>query len=67
MKGRFCRLSAKKRDGGIIVVGTRVESWMEMSYNQNDVILLPFSHRFSRLYTEFIVYVILEEQSQLAK
>ena len=31
MKGRFCRLPAKKRDDGIIVVGTRVESWMEMS------------------------------------
>ena len=54
MKGRFCRLSARKRDDGIIVVGTRAEPWMEMSYNQNDVVLLPSSHRFSRLYAEFI-------------
>ena len=50
----FARLSAKRREDGIIVVGTRAEAWMEMSYNQREVILLPYSHRISRLYTQFI-------------
>ena len=36
------------------VVGTRTEKWMEISYNRKNSILLPFSHRFSKLYAEFI-------------
>ena len=42
------------RDDGVIIVGTRAEAWMEMSYNKREVMLLPFAHPISKLYTRFI-------------
>ena len=36
------------------MVGSRAEEWLEMSYNNCEVILLPYKHRFSRLYVEFV-------------
>ena len=53
-KGRFKRLCPRTREDGIIVVGGRVEKWLEISYNKNDLILLPYEHRFARLYAEYI-------------
>lgn len=38
----------------IYVVGGRGERWIEMSHNKNEVTLLPYDHRFSRLYAEHI-------------
>ena len=51
---RLKRLGPKKQDNGIIVVGQRIEYWMRATYNQQDMILLPYDHRFSRLYVELI-------------
>ena len=53
-RGRFRRLCPRVREGGIIVVGGRAEKWLEMSYNQREVPLLPFRHELSRLYAKHI-------------
>ena len=50
-KGRFKCLNLLKRDDEIFIVKGRTGSWNELSYNE-DVILLPKGHRFSRLYAE---------------
>ena len=44
----------KKNDQGTYVVGGLGERWIEMSHNKNEVILLSYDHRFSRLYAEHI-------------
>ena len=54
MEKEFARLSPRKRQDEIWIVGTRAEKWMEASYNHKYQILLPFKHRFSRLYAEFV-------------
>ena len=54
IKGKFKRLCPRTREDGIIVVRSRAAKWMQMSYNQHEVILLAHDHRFSRLYTEHI-------------
>ena len=48
------RLNPRLNEEGIYVVGSRCEKWIEMSYNNKEVILLPHSHRFYRLYVENI-------------
>ncbi|XP_068756918.1 uncharacterized protein [Montipora capricornis] len=53
-KGRYKRLCPRKNTDGIYVVGGRGERWIDMSHNKNEVILLPYDHRFSRLYSEHI-------------
>ena len=52
--GKYKRLCPRKRDDGIYVVGERARGWMEISYNKSEIILLPYGHRFSRLYAEHI-------------
>ena len=52
-KGKYKRLWPRKNTDGTYVVGGREERWIEMSHNKNGI-LLPFDHRFSRLYTEHI-------------
>ena len=54
LSGKFKRLCPRKRDDGIYVVGGRARGWVEMSYNKSEIILLPYEHRFSRLYAENI-------------
>ena len=51
---KYINLSPQRREDGVWVVGTRTEKWMEISYNRKNSILLPFGHRFSKLYAEFI-------------
>lgn len=53
-EGKYKRLCPRLREDEIYVVGDRATRWMEMSYNKNEVILLPYEHRFSRLYAEYI-------------
>ena len=36
------------------MVGGQGERWIEMSHNKNEVMLLPYDHQFSRLYSEHI-------------
>ena len=52
---KFRRLGAKKRNDGIIVVGARMESWMKSCYKE-DMVLLPYEHKFSKLYVESVHY-----------
>lgn len=52
--GKFRRLCARKRDDGIIVVGGRILKSAESSYDEQELILMPYSHRMSRLYAERI-------------
>ena len=53
-KGRYKRLCPRKNTDHIYMAGGRGERWIEMSHNKNEVILLPYDHRFSRLYPEHI-------------
>ena len=52
--GKFNRLSAKMREDGIIVASARIEAFMRLSYNELVLLLLPYGHRLSILYTKFI-------------
>ena len=52
--GGYKRLCLRRRDDGIYVVGGRGQRWMEMSYNKQELVLLPYEHRFSRLYAEHV-------------
>ncbi|XP_068739026.1 uncharacterized protein [Montipora capricornis] len=52
--GKYKRLCPRLRKDGIYVVGGCATRWMEMSYNKSEVILLPYEHRFSRLYAEYV-------------
>ena len=52
--GKFRRLCPKIRTDGVMVVGGRVERWVEMSYNQREVPLLPQKHNISVLYAKFV-------------
>ena len=51
-KGKFSRLCARKREDGIIVVGGRIPKSCEASYDEQELLLMPFDHRVSRLYAE---------------
>ena len=53
-KGKYKRLCPRKRNDGIYIVGGRSQRWVEMSYNKQELILLPYGHRFSKLYAEHI-------------
>ena len=53
-KGGYKRLCPRRCDDGIYVVGGRGQRWMEMSYNKHELVLLPYEHRFSRLYAEHV-------------
>ena len=53
-KGRYKRLCPIKNTDGIYVVGGQGERWIEMSHNKNEVMLHPYDHRFSHLYSEHI-------------
>ena len=54
MKEKCVRLCPRKRDDGVWVVGSRADKWVEITYNHEESILLPYEHRFTRLYVEFV-------------
>ena len=54
LKTRYVRLSPYRHPDGIIVVGRRAEKWMNISYNKEALILLPYNHPVARLYTQQI-------------
>ena len=54
MKSKYVRLFPQKLENGLWVVSGRTGNWMEISYNKQNVALLPFNHKFSRLYGEFV-------------
>ena len=43
-QGQFKRLCPKICKDGVVVISGRVEKWMEISYDNQDLILLPYSH-----------------------
>ena len=53
-KGKYRRLCPKIREDKVIVVGGRAQNWMELSYNKQEVPLLPYQHPFARLYAEHV-------------
>ena len=50
----YRRLCPRLRDDGIYVIRGRAEKWLQIGYNKEDIILLPYQHRFARLYCEYI-------------
>ena len=48
------RLCPKIREDGVVVISGRVEKWMKISYDHQDLILLPYSHPLSKLYAEYV-------------
>ena len=54
MKERYINLGPQKGNDDIWVVGTRASKWVEITYNNRVVVLLPYRHRFSKLYAIFI-------------
>ena len=54
MKNGFPRLAPLQIEDGSWVLGTRTKKWMEMSYNNKFVYLLPYKHHFSKLYATFV-------------
>ena len=50
LKHRLVKLSPKRQPNGLITVGHRMEKWMQMSYNNNKLLLLPYDHPMAKLY-----------------
>ena len=53
-RNKFSRLGAYCRNDGIIVVGSRLSRNNIMSYDNEELVLLPYGHKMSRLFVEFI-------------
>jgi len=51
-RGDFVRLNPRTRKDGIVVVGGRAEKWMDISYDNKELPLLPKDNRLSLLVTE---------------
>lgn len=50
LKQKYVKLSPKRQADGLITVGHRMEKWMQMSYNNNKLLLLPYDHPLAKLY-----------------
>ena len=46
-KEKYKRLCPRKHNDGIYTVGGCSQRWMEMRYNKQELILLPYEHCFS--------------------
>ena len=53
-KEKLKRLCPTTTEDGILVVGARMNEWVEMSYNRRELPLLPYKHRISLLYVEYV-------------
>jgi hypothetical protein len=54
IKGRFASLSAGVVFDGVIIVGSRVKKWIDISYDNQELPLLSGDHPLSKLYVEKI-------------
>ena len=54
LKKKYKRLGAKRRTDGVIIICGRIEAWMKASYNNQEMILLPYEHPLSRLYVVMV-------------
>ena len=53
LQGEMKRLCPTTRNDGVIVVGGRVEKLFRFIYDNEALVLLPYNHRFSRLFAEY--------------
>ena len=53
-KGELKRLVSQIRDDGIIVVGGRYAKLYDVSLFDNELVILPYSHRFTKLFVEYM-------------
>ena len=53
-KGKLKSLRPTTTEDGILVVGARMNEWVEMSYNRRELPLLPYKHRLYLLYVEYV-------------
>ena len=51
---RINRLCPSQEPDGIIEIGGRVERCVLISYDNQKLVLLPYNHRFSRLFAEHV-------------
>ena len=54
MNSEFVKLCPRKRTDGIWVVGSRSRKWVEITYNHEEPIFLPYHKAFTKLYVEFV-------------
>ena len=47
---KFKRLGPWMNESGLIVVGERLTEWFKMPWNQQELVLLPYRHKFTFLY-----------------
>ena len=52
--GKYKNLGVRQNESGVLVTSGRFENWMLMTYDEQELILLPSGHRFARLYGEHI-------------
>ena len=52
--GKHKRLGVTMKDNGLLSTSVRAEKWMEMTCDNQELILLPHNHQFTRLYAEHI-------------
>lgn len=52
LKGDFNRLCPTTNEDGIVVVGGRAEKWFRHRFDKETLVLLPYQHRFTKLYAE---------------
>ncbi|XP_038055193.1 uncharacterized protein LOC119727400 [Patiria miniata] len=50
----YAKLCPKVRDDGVMVVGARAERHVHFSHNRQEVPLLPYHHKFSKLYATHV-------------
>ncbi|MPC10935.1 hypothetical protein E2C01_003579 [Portunus trituberculatus] len=53
-ENHYCWLGPVMRKDGIITVGEHIPKWLKDNYNQNEYILLPPNHAFTRLYVRLL-------------
>ena len=53
-QGELKRLCPVIREDGVVVVTGRVEKWFKYRYDDEELVVLPYNHRLSRLFAEYI-------------
>ena len=51
---KYKRLAPQISEKGVWMVGSRMENWVEFTYDNLTVPILPYNNRFSKLYAEHI-------------
>ena len=52
--GKYKRLGVTMKDNGLLSTSGRAQKWMEITYDHQELILLPHDHWFTRLWAEHI-------------